>query len=81
MPLISMRQILDHAAENNYGVPAFNMNDMELVIADCQAPYCIETIEIGNLYKWIPSLETQTGMVKKIPSLVWTILFSTNHKG
>ena len=30
MPLISMRQILDHAAENNYGVPAFNINDMDV---------------------------------------------------
>ena len=29
MPLVTMRQILDHAAENNYGVPAFNINDME----------------------------------------------------
>lgn len=26
-----MRQILDHAAENNYGVPAFNINDMEQI--------------------------------------------------
>ena len=33
MPLVSMRQILDHAAENNYGVPAFNINDMEQIIA------------------------------------------------
>ena len=23
MPLVTMRQILDHAAENNYGVPAY----------------------------------------------------------
>ena len=37
MPLISMRQILDHAAENNYGVPAFNINDMEQVLAVLQA--------------------------------------------
>ena len=37
MPLISMRQILDHAAENGYGVPAFNINDMEQVIAVLQA--------------------------------------------
>ena len=29
MPLVTMRQILDHAAENSYGVPAFNINDME----------------------------------------------------
>lgn len=28
-----MRQILDHAAENNYGVPAFNFNDMEQMLA------------------------------------------------
>lgn len=32
-----MRQILDHAAENNYGVPAFNINDMEQIIAVLQA--------------------------------------------
>ena len=37
MPLVTMRQILDHAAENNYGVPAFNINDMEQVIAVLQA--------------------------------------------
>ena len=33
MPLVTMRQILDHAAEHNYGVPAFNINDMEQVLA------------------------------------------------
>ena len=37
MPLVTMRQILDHAAENNYGVPAFNFNDMEQVLAVLQA--------------------------------------------
>ena len=31
--LISMRQLLDHAAENNYGMPAFNVNNMEQVHA------------------------------------------------
>ena len=33
MPLISMRQMLDHAAENGYGVPAFNVNNLEQVQA------------------------------------------------
>ncbi len=33
MALISMRQLLDHAAENNYGMPAFNVNNMEQVHA------------------------------------------------
>jgi len=37
MPLISMRQLLDHAAENNYGMPAFNVNNMEQVHAIMQA--------------------------------------------
>ena len=27
--LISMRQLLDHAAEHDYGVPAFNVNNLE----------------------------------------------------
>lgn len=33
MALISMRQLLDHAAENGYGVPAFNVNNIEQVQA------------------------------------------------
>ena len=33
MALISLRQLLDHAAENNYGVPAFNVNNLEQVRA------------------------------------------------
>ncbi|HAW45250.1 MAG TPA: fructose-1,6-bisphosphate aldolase, partial [Sutterella sp.] len=33
MPLISLRQLLDHAAENGYGVPAFNVNNLEQVQA------------------------------------------------
>jgi fructose-bisphosphate aldolase class II len=37
MALISMRQLLDHAAENGYGVPAFNVNNMEQVHAIMQA--------------------------------------------
>ncbi|HMD73714.1 MAG TPA: class II fructose-bisphosphate aldolase [Steroidobacteraceae bacterium] len=37
MPLISLRQLLDHAAEQNYGVPAFNVNNMEQMQAILQA--------------------------------------------
>lgn len=29
MALISLRQLLDHAAEHDYGVPAFNVNNLE----------------------------------------------------
>jgi fructose-bisphosphate aldolase class II len=37
MALISMRQLLDHAAEHAYGMPAFNVNNMEQVHAIMQA--------------------------------------------
>lgn len=37
MALISLRQLLDHAAEHGYGLPAFNVNNMEQVHAIMQA--------------------------------------------
>lgn len=33
MALVSLRQLLDHAAENGYGIPAFNVNNLEQVQA------------------------------------------------
>ncbi|MBH89491.1 MAG: fructose-bisphosphate aldolase class II [Magnetovibrio sp.] len=33
MALATLRQLLDHAAENDYGLPAFNVNNMEQVKA------------------------------------------------
>ena len=33
MAIVSMRQLLDHAAENGYGIPAFNVNNLEQVQA------------------------------------------------
>ncbi len=37
MALITLRQLLDHAAENSYGVPAFNINNMEQGLAIMEA--------------------------------------------
>ncbi len=37
MALVSMRQLLDHAAEHGYGLPAFNVNNLEQVQAIMQA--------------------------------------------
>jgi fructose-bisphosphate aldolase class II len=37
LALITLKQLLDHAAENNYGLPAFNVNNMEQVKAVMQA--------------------------------------------
>ena len=48
MPLVSLRQLLDHAAENSYGLPAFNVNNMEQVIAimeaasECNSPVIMQ---------------------------------------
>ena len=49
MAKVTLRQLLDHAAEHDYGVPAFNINNMEqgLTImkaaAACDAPVIIES--------------------------------------
>ncbi|MBD3650542.1 MAG: class II fructose-bisphosphate aldolase, partial [Alcanivorax sp.] len=37
MALISLRQLLDHAAEYGYGVPAFNVNNLEQTRAIMEA--------------------------------------------
>ncbi|MFM0260365.1 class II fructose-bisphosphate aldolase [Paraburkholderia sediminicola] len=48
MALISLRQLLDHAAEHAYGVPAFNVNNLEQVQAimqaadDCDSPVIMQ---------------------------------------
>ena len=33
MALVSLRQLLDHAAEHGYGMPAFNINNMEQMLS------------------------------------------------
>ena len=37
MPLVPLRVVLDHAAENNYGVAALNVNNMEQIQAIMEA--------------------------------------------
>ena len=37
MALVSLRQLLDHAAENDYGLPAFNVNNLEQIQAIMEA--------------------------------------------
>ena len=37
MALVSMRQLLDHAAEHSYGIPAYNVNNLEQMRAIMQA--------------------------------------------
>ena len=48
MALITLRQLLDHAAEFNYGIPAFNVNNLEQIRAvmfaaeKCESPVIIQ---------------------------------------
>jgi len=37
MALTSLRQILDHAADNGYGMPAFNVTNLETLLAVMRA--------------------------------------------
>ncbi|MGB0562020.1 MAG: class II fructose-bisphosphate aldolase [Spirulinaceae cyanobacterium] len=37
MALVPMRLLLDHAAENDYGIPAYNVNNMEQILAIMEA--------------------------------------------
>ena len=37
MALVSLRQLLDHAADNGYGVAAFNVNNLEQIQAIMEA--------------------------------------------
>lgn len=37
MALVPMRLLLDHAAENGYGIPAYNVNNMEQILSIMQA--------------------------------------------
>ena len=42
MARITLRQLLDHAAEHAYGVPAFNINNMEQVLAVMAAAAAVD---------------------------------------
>ncbi len=56
MALITLRQLLDHAAEHDYGVPAFNINNMEQGLAileaakACDAPVIIQASRGARSY-------------------------------
>ncbi len=43
MARISLRQLLDHAAENGYGMPAFNINNMEQIFAIMDAAQAVDS--------------------------------------
>jgi fructose-bisphosphate aldolase class II len=62
MALISLRQLLDHAAEYNYGVPAFNVNNLEQMraimeaAAECDSPVIVQASAGARKYAGAPFL-------------------------
>ena len=60
MALISLRQLLDHAAEQQYGLAAFNVNNMEQIHAIMQAADELE-------HHFVNSLLTLPTMLPQLP--------------
>ena len=62
MALISMRQLLDHAGEHNYGVPAFNVNNLEqmraimLAADETNSPVIVQASAGARKYAGAPFL-------------------------
>ena len=62
MALVSMRQLLDHAAENSYGLPAFNVNNLEQMRAimeaadEVNAPVIVQASAGARKYAGAPFL-------------------------
>ena len=62
MALISLRQLLDHAAEHDYGLPAFNVNNMEQIhaimqaAAECDSPVILQASAGARKYAGEPFL-------------------------
>ena len=77
MPLISLRQLLDHAAEHDYGLPAFNVNNMEQIHAimqaaeACDSPVILQASAGARKYAGEPFLrkliEAAVEMYPRIP--------------
>ncbi len=62
MALVSMRQLLDHAAEHSYGLPAFNVNNLEQMRAimeaanEVNAPVIVQASAGARKYAGAPFL-------------------------
>ena len=86
MAIISLRQLLDHAAENNYGVPAFNVNNLEQIraimegAAEMNSPVIIQASAGARKYagpRFIKSM--MEAAVEEFPSI--PIVMHQDHGG
>ena len=58
MALVSMRELLDHAAEHGYGIPAFNVNNLEQVQAVMMAADAVgaPVISVSYTHLTLPTI-------------------------
>lgn len=76
MALIALRQLLDHAAEHDYGVPAFNINNLEQINAimraadACDSPVILQASAGARSYAGEPMLRRMVeGAVEMYPHI------------
>jgi fructose-bisphosphate aldolase class II len=69
MARITLRQLLDHAAELGYGVPAFNINNMEQGLAVCEAAASVEAPVILQASRGARSYAGDIMLVKMVEAL------------
>ncbi|WP_312530505.1 class II fructose-bisphosphate aldolase [Paracoccus sp. (in: a-proteobacteria)] len=69
MALITLRQLLDHAAEHSYGVPAFNINNMEQGLAIMEAARAVDAPVILQASRGARSYANDIMLSKMIEAL------------
>ncbi|MCB2120808.1 MAG: class II fructose-bisphosphate aldolase, partial [Rhodobacteraceae bacterium] len=69
MALITLRQLLDHAAEHGYGVPAFNINNMEQGLAIMEAARAVDAPVIIQASRGARSYANDIMLAKMIEAL------------
>jgi fructose-bisphosphate aldolase, class II len=69
MALITLRQLLDHAAEHDYGVPAFNINNMEQGLAVMEAAESVDAPVIIQASRGARAYANDVMLAKMIEAL------------
>src|SRR6478735_2613986 len=77
MARITLRQLLDHAAERGYGVPAFNINNMEQGLAIMDAAASVDAPVIIQASRGARSYANDIMLAKMIDALA--IAMGTSH--
>src|SRR5881392_3058289 len=70
MARITLRQLLDHAAEHSYGVPAFNINNMEQGLAILEAADAVDAPVIIQASRGARSYANDIMLARLIDALV-----------